>query len=153
MRFVDFERKAYSAGLTATQHQGGTHWRLTGGRFAVNFYPTSNKIYVNGMAEGFAGNATEAIKIANNGPPVQPKTVARSKSYKRVKKQMLRRTRTCHWCRCQIDMKTATVDHVVPLSRGGSNQSDNLVLACKPCNQARASTVQPPPKVRQGGAV
>lgn len=27
-----------------------------------------------------------------------------------------------------------TVDHVIPLSRGGSNAPDNLVLACRSCN-------------------
>lgn len=27
-----------------------------------------------------------------------------------------------------------TVDHVMPLSRGGSNELNNLVLACRSCN-------------------
>jgi 5-methylcytosine-specific restriction endonuclease McrA len=29
------------------------------------------------------------------------------------------------------------IDHVVPLSKGGSNDLSNLVTACKPCNQAK----------------
>ena len=29
------------------------------------------------------------------------------------------------------------VDHVVPLMRGGSNDPDNICLACKPCNLAK----------------
>lgn len=28
-------------------------------------------------------------------------------------------------------------DHVVPVSRGGSNYVDNLKTACKPCNRAK----------------
>ena len=30
-----------------------------------------------------------------------------------------------------------TVDHLIPKSRGGSDSSDNLVLACKSCNSSR----------------
>lgn len=29
-------------------------------------------------------------------------------------------------------------DHIIPVSRGGSHELDNLVTACKPCNRAKA---------------
>lgn len=28
-------------------------------------------------------------------------------------------------------------DHVIPVSRGGSNDLDNLVTACRPCNRSK----------------
>ena len=31
-----------------------------------------------------------------------------------------------------------TLDHVVPVTRGGGNELTNLVLACKPCNLDKA---------------
>lgn len=31
------------------------------------------------------------------------------------------------------------VDHVVPVSRGGGDDHDNLCLACKPCNRAKSN--------------
>lgn len=34
-----------------------------------------------------------------------------------------------------------TIDHVVPVSRGGTNALTNLVLACKPCNYAKDAQV------------
>ena len=31
------------------------------------------------------------------------------------------------------------IDHVIPLSKGGTNWPDNVALACKPCNRAKAA--------------
>jgi len=31
------------------------------------------------------------------------------------------------------------IDHLVPLSRGGSNHNDNLVPSCKPCNREKGT--------------
>lgn len=31
------------------------------------------------------------------------------------------------------------IDHILPVSRGGSNDPDNLALACFPCNRAKGS--------------
>ena len=35
--------------------------------------------------------------------------------------------------------KNLTVDHVRPKSKGGTDTADNLVTACRPCNQAKGS--------------
>lgn len=43
---------------------------------------------------------------------------------------------TCHYCGDQHDNMCA--DHVVPLSRGGTNDRDNLVCCCIPCNSSKA---------------
>lgn len=37
----------------------------------------------------------------------------------------------------------ATIDHVIPLSRGGSNRQENLQLACERCNNQKANRVGP----------
>ena len=39
------------------------------------------------------------------------------------------------------DFKTneLTVDHVLPRSKGGKNTWENLVAACKPCNQKKGA--------------
>lgn len=31
----------------------------------------------------------------------------------------------------------ATVDHLIPVSKGGSHAEFNLVIACQPCNEAK----------------
>lgn len=44
----------------------------------------------------------------------------------------------CYWCKKRIpDDTNKTIDHVIPLSTGGTNSPENLVLSCKPCNQSK----------------
>lgn len=51
----------------------------------------------------------------------------------------------CHWCNrlCEINRTSwqfsfsFTVDHVIPRSRGGADNSDNIVGACFRCNNVR----------------
>lgn len=40
----------------------------------------------------------------------------------------------CYYCRTMLDAETATMDHVVPISRGGRSVRGNVVTACKECN-------------------
>jgi 5-methylcytosine-specific restriction endonuclease McrA len=49
------------------------------------------------------------------------------------------RIRKCHYCRCELNFFTATVDHYYPRFRGGSNDPLNFRLACAPCNNAKGS--------------
>lgn len=44
----------------------------------------------------------------------------------------------CAYCGLRFKLRRLTIDHVVPLSRGGTNALTNLVLACGPCNQSKA---------------
>lgn len=36
------------------------------------------------------------------------------------------------------DPRAATLDHIVPRSRGGGNTDGNVVLACRGCNERRS---------------
>jgi 5-methylcytosine-specific restriction endonuclease McrA len=47
----------------------------------------------------------------------------------------------CAYCRKEMTHETATLDHVIPKCRGGSNKSSNLVLACWECNQEKADKI------------
>ena len=40
----------------------------------------------------------------------------------------------CHYCGRQVGPKELTMDHVVPLARGGLSIKSNLAAACKTCN-------------------
>lgn len=49
----------------------------------------------------------------------------------------LRDNHTCVFCLRTRDQCRMTLDHVVPRSQGGSNDSYNLVTACLDCNMAK----------------
>ena len=43
----------------------------------------------------------------------------------------------CHYCEKQVGARALTMDHVVPVIRGGRSNKGNLVPACKECNDAK----------------
>ena len=40
----------------------------------------------------------------------------------------------CYYCGQTFARKDLTMDHIVPLARGGKSTKGNVVVACKPCN-------------------
>lgn len=46
---------------------------------------------------------------------------------------------TCQYCGRDLTSETATVDHVIPKSRGGRKTWKNCVTSCKPCNKRKAN--------------
>ena len=49
------------------------------------------------------------------------------------------KTRKCHYCGSNITAETATQDHKIPVSKGSKMTKENIVFACKKCNQAKGS--------------
>ena len=47
---------------------------------------------------------------------------------------------TCFYCKTKLswrnqnDPSRATIDHVIPKSKGGSDEESNLVICCRGCN-------------------
>lgn len=66
----------------------------------------------------------------------------------RAKARELRKTRwwqqktgpgLCYYCGRKTTFKALTMDHLVPLARGGRSTKDNLVPSCKKCNNRKKS--------------
>ena len=53
---------------------------------------------------------------------------------------------TCQYCLTQFPQKDLTLDHVIPISRGGKTNWNNIVSACKPCNGHKGNSLTPKPK-------
>jgi 5-methylcytosine-specific restriction endonuclease McrA len=43
----------------------------------------------------------------------------------------------CCYCKRVFLIDELTIEHLVPLSLGGTNNTDNIALACAPCNHKR----------------
>ena len=46
---------------------------------------------------------------------------------------------TCAYCQLKLPMSKLTYDHVLPRSRGGRTEWENIVTACAPCNARKAN--------------
>ena len=43
----------------------------------------------------------------------------------------------CYYCTALVGRLALTMDHVVPMSRGGKSTKGNIVAACKDCNNKK----------------
>lgn len=68
----------------------------------------------------------------------------------RARARELRKTRwwqrktaagVCHYCGRKVGFANLTMDHVIPLSRGGRSTKDNLVPCCKECNTRKKGSL------------
>ena len=53
---------------------------------------------------------------------------------------------TCQYCDIQLIKKELTLDHVIPLSKGGRTSWENIVAACMPCNTRKGNKTAMKPK-------
>lgn len=60
---------------------------------------------------------------------------------RRIRFEILRRDgHTCRYCGASAPDVKLTVDHVIPVALGGSDEPNNLVTACEDCNGGKTST-------------
>lgn len=74
--------------------------------------------------------------------PVDPQVLKRerARAHELRQKQWWRRrvaAGICYYCRRQVGARALTMDHLVPLGRGGRSVRGNVVPACKDCNSRK----------------
>jgi len=69
---------------------------------------------------------------------VRPRRERRTVAFSRAH-IFLRDNHSCQYCEKQLPAKLLTLDHVVPVTRGGPGSWENLVTSCRSCNQAKGS--------------
>ena len=50
----------------------------------------------------------------------------------------------CACCGKKMTTKTMTVDHIIPISRGGTNDAENLIALCPECNKEKGNMLYMP---------
>ena len=84
--------------------------------------------------------ATEAIEAVDQ----TFRKHRRLRTYRHQKMILFARNPHCHWCGAKQKLRTTTIEHVVPLAAGGTNDMENLALACKKCNNERGDQLSAP---------
>lgn len=60
------------------------------------------------------------------------------------------KAKTCYYCGIKLTLDNRTIDHMVPLARGGMNRQYNRVWCCRKCNASKMDmTVEEYFKYRQ----
>jgi 5-methylcytosine-specific restriction endonuclease McrA len=86
---------------------------------------------------------------SGNGVKIQVPSVISLKNYVNIVKKRqasgakrvkiyIRDSFRCGYCAKKFEGRDLTLDHIVPKSKGGQGIPENLVTACKPCNQRKA---------------
>ncbi len=85
--------------------------------------------------------ATRKQRSKKGGEPAgpSPESIKKQKEKARALKdsvwwQNLLAKGACHYCGETFAKKELTMDHIVPVSRGGKSTKGNVVVACQPCN-------------------
>jgi len=47
----------------------------------------------------------------------------------------------CAYCDKDLDVKSATIDHIVPKFKGGHNVKSNMICSCSKCNRSKGSVL------------
>ena len=64
----------------------------------------------------------------------------KAKAYKLRQSQWWKNVRgrgQCYYCQQRFKAKELTMDHIVPIIRGGKTTKNNVVAACKECNNKK----------------
>lgn len=121
--------------------RGNGHYQIVGGPLLVNYYPESKRraAYVAGTMAGRSHiTPAQAVAMALEPPPMTSEPDSRPKNQRAKRARMIRRNGPkCHWCPKTLTLDDSTIDHVIPLARGGLDNDNNRVLACAPCNSKR----------------
>lgn len=124
-----------AAGLAVQAHTP-FHFVIRG-RYEVNLYPTTGKAHLKGgQRSGRVRSIDHVLELAQGEAAVQVGELAKRRQMTTSKRQLWRHSHICGLCKQPIDsFEEATVDHIIPRARGGSNRFDNLQLAHGGCNE------------------
>lgn len=60
-----------------------------------------------------------------------------TKKKKRHRRLLAETGGCCIYCGKPLTATMATIDHIIPLSRGGYTEDENLTASCEPCNKLK----------------
>lgn len=101
-------------------------------------YYEKNKTVVLERNRKWIKNNREKMRSYNNKRRALKRGSTGEYSDADVYKKRVEQRDLCYWCHEALNNKYH-IDHVVPLSRGGSNSPENIVISCPKCNLKKGS--------------
>lgn len=118
------------------------HYHITGGKFLINYYPSTQKIYVAGTTGATKVSSVEMmIRAANGDFAAAKKAKRKNKSNRALRGKMLKKNDLCCICGNPMTLDDSSLEHVIPLSKGGLNHPNNYALSHIACNLAKGSSL------------
>lgn len=139
---MNLELKCEMAGIAYKDHGNG-HIQMVG-PLTVNYYPKSKKksAYIGGTKKGFTHvTPEEAFEMCFKAPQANGVKCKRNKNTRAIRKALIKKSNKCYWCKKALTIDTSTVEHIIPLDRGGLENANNRTLACAGCNQDRGNNM------------
>ncbi|MCK5897421.1 MAG: HNH endonuclease [Cocleimonas sp.] len=127
------------------ENKGNGHYQIKG-KVLINHYPNSkNKTaYMGGSTSGIKQTSCcRAIQYALSPYTMKGiRKVKRKNNYKVQKGRLFKKNKKCSLCGVEFkNIGEATLDHKIPLSRGGLNHSNNYQLAHEKCNSEKGNNI------------
>lgn len=145
---AELQKLCDEAGIKLEKMWGDNGHYQIHGKLLVNYYPLSKKrsAYVARTTKGKNDvTPAQAVAMAMEQPEIAPQHLKadRARNSRAIRHKMMkgRETVPCHWCKTPIMLDTSTIEHIVPIDRGGLDNANNRVLACAPCNAARGNNM------------
>lgn len=113
----------------------------------IEYYLKKTRKFINTKGIDVESINNERIDAAMHPDVVKSET--HKKTYRRPKISHAKRLRIfnkchglCHYCHKKLTLDDCHIDHMTPISRGGSNDDDNLTLACPECNESKGTLTE-----------
>lgn len=82
--------------------------------------------------------ANDVVFLVDTAPEVVRREKEKARALRRSQWwQRKLAKRECHYCHRKVAPDELTMDHIVPLARGGRSTRGNVVPACKECNNRK----------------
>lgn len=105
-------------------------------KYAKDFYE-NNKEWVKERAKQYSKNNPQVAQAARQRRRARSRNAEGTHSAQDIVQMIAEQNNTCKYCGICFDESPYQIDHIVPLSKGGSNWPDNLQLLCKRCNSKK----------------
>lgn len=143
---TDIFDRARERGIEALDLGPGCGIHLTG-YLEVKYFPVDGSAYLydTKMRLGGTFSGDQALDIAAGLLPTIVPNKREWKAWnkrKRLKRRFLKLDPRCTYCRKLTTPETATLDHLIPISKGGRTILENVVLSCRDCNVKKGNKVR-----------